>query len=124
MKEYFLTIRKHQVKDYVSDNDLSNIIELLKSRLPCEVSDLVYEIDNKYNQLHSHLIVRSQKSIFYKKNSSINGFRLYWLLIDHNKKAVMSYIHKDSYNKYEQEQIILTNFYRHNYGFQDTGSRP
>lgn len=124
MKEYFLTIRKHQVKDYVSVQDLLDIIELLKSRLPLEITDIVYEIDHKYNQLHSHLIARSQKSIFYKKNSSINGFRLYWLLIDKNKKSVLSYMHKDSYNKFEQEQIILTNYYRHNYGFHDTGSRP
>ena len=118
MKEYFLTIRKHQVKDYVSEDDLVNILNTLERRLPLIVTDVVYEIDSKYEQLHSHIILKTPLSVYYKQHSSINGFRVYWRKVV-DLKPTYSYMHKDSCNKYEQEQIIITNYYRHNYGFAD-----
>ncbi len=118
MKEYFLTIRKHQVKDYVSEQDLLDILSCLKDRMPLKVVDVTYEIDQKYAQLHSHVIARTKKSVYYKKHSSINGFRVYWRLVV-DRAPTLSYMHKDSSNKYEQEQIIQTNYYRNNYGFID-----
>ncbi len=118
MKEYFLTVRKHQVKDYVSEYDLKEILNTLERRLPLIVDDVVFEIDSKYEQLHSHILLRTPKSVYYKKHSSINGFRVYWrLVVDH--KPTYDYMHKDSCNKYEQEQIIISNYYRHHYGFVD-----
>ncbi len=116
MKEYFLTIRKHQVKDYVTKEDLDHILICLKLRLPLKVSDVTYEMDNKYGQLHSHIILSTLRSVYYKKHSSINGFRVYWRLIN-EKEPTYNYMYKDSVNKFDQEQILITNYYRHNYGF-------
>ena len=42
MKEYFLTIRKHQVKDYVSEQDLAEILSELKQRINIKLIDSVY----------------------------------------------------------------------------------
>ncbi len=116
MKEYFLTIRKHQVLDYVSVEDLLSILQCLANKLYFNIIDLTYEIDHKYGQLHAHLILETNKNVYYKKHSSINGFRLYWLPAK-GRKNILSYMHKDSINKYQQEQIIATNYYRHHYGF-------
>ncbi len=116
MKEYFLTIRKHQVKDYVSEEDLQCILKCLGDRLQFIVIDLIYEIDSKYDQLHAHLVIETNRSVYYKNHSSINGFRIYWLPAN-GRKRIINYMHKDSSNKYEQEQIILSNHYRHHYGF-------
>ncbi len=116
MKEYFLTIRKHNVKDYVSERNISDILVELQRRLSLKIIDVVYEVENKYAQLHCHVIVKTVSSVYYKKHSSINGFRVYWRPVV-NRAKVLSYMHKDSCNKYEQEQIIVENYYRHNYGF-------
>lgn len=119
MKEYFLTIRAHNVKVYVSEREIEDIVSELKARLDIHISDLTYEIDKKYNQLHSHLMIRSRKNVYYKDNSSIRGFRVYWkpICCSTDRSTVLLYIHKDSSNKYEQEQIIQTNYYNHHYGF-------
>ncbi len=118
MKEYFLTIRKHQVKDYVKEEDLQCILTCLERRLPLIVTDVAYEIDPKYLQLHSHILLKTPRSVFYKKHSSINGFRVYWRVVsDH--QPVCDYIHKDSNDIYKQEEILMTNYYLHNYGFID-----
>lgn len=116
MIEYFLTIRKHQVKDYVSEDDLVSILNTLERRLPIIVTDVVYEIDSKYEQLHSHIMLKTRKSVYYKQHSSINGFRVYWRKVV-DLEPTYDYMHKDSNNKFDQEQIFITNYYRHNYGF-------
>jgi len=116
MKNYFLTIRKHQVLDYVSVEDLLDILQCLKKDLQFIVISFSYETDPKYDQLHAHLIIKTKRSVYYKKHSSINGFRLYFVPI-YNSNKTLSYMNKDSTNKYEQEQIIITNYYRHHYAF-------
>lgn len=116
MKEYFLTIAKHQVKDYVSECQITDVINELKLNLPFKVISIVYEISRKYDQLHSHVLIKSNRYINYKLYTSIKGFRVYWLAVK-DRKPVISYMNKDSCNKYEQEQILITNYYRHNYGF-------
>ncbi len=116
MKEYFLTIAKHQVKDYVSECQITDVIKELQGKLFFRIIDVVYEIDTKYQQLHSHVLIRSRRFINYKNYTSIQGFRVYWKAVI-NRDPVQGYMHKDSCNKYEQEQILITNYYRHNYGF-------
>ncbi len=117
MREYFLTIAKHQVKDYVSEHNLKEIISELHHKLPFKVISVVYEMSNKYSQLHSHVLIKSRKYINYKQLTSIKGFRVYWLSVE-NREPIMSYMKKDSCNKYEQEQLLVTNYYRHHYGFE------
>lgn len=117
MKQYFLTIHKHQVKDYVSVQDIEDLLKSLRFLLTFKVIKITYEISRTYNQLHAHLLVQTNKVIYYKKYSSIDNFRLYWLPAVDGEK-IFKYMTKDSSNKYEQQQIIITNYYRHHYGFK------
>lgn len=119
MKQYFLTVRAHNVKQYVSEWELIKVFRELERRIDIQFSDTVYEMDHTYDQLHCHTIVQSNKSITYKSNSSISGFRLFWKPIKTilDRQRIISYIHKDCANEFDKEQILLTNYYRHHYGF-------
>ncbi len=116
MKEYFLTIRKHQVKDYVCVEDLLDVLKCLGDLVQIKVLEITYEIDPKYQQLHSHIIIQTKRFISYRKLTSIHGFRIYWKFIK-DKLTTLCYMHKDSCNEYEQQQVIISNYYRHHYGF-------
>ncbi len=118
MREYFLTIRRHNVKLYVSEQDILNVLCELDRRMNIKFKYIVYEIDNKYNQLHSHMLARTDKPVLFKNNSSINGFRVYWLHV-YDGQPLVCYLHKDSCDKYQQEEILITNYYRQHYGFLD-----
>ncbi len=114
---YLLTIAKHQVKDYVSQNDLLRVHTALKCRLADLYVPLVaYEISPKYRQLHMHGIALTKRAVFFKENCSILGFRIQWRKIYDLEKAIQ-YVYKDAYNSYIQEQILIMNYYSHHYGF-------
>jgi len=116
MKEYFLTIVKHKRLDYVSEFEIRSVLDELQKRLNINLVEVVYEIDNVYGNLHGHVLIQSPKCVTYKKHSSIKGFRVYWVPV-YNGNSLLGYLHKDSINRFEQEQILTTNYYRHNYGF-------
>ncbi len=115
---YFVTIHSKQKKNYVDKRDIDHCISLLHESLPnITIIKKVYETSGKYNQLHSHLIIKSDKRVQYIKNSLIHDFRLYWKPVFklHN---LISYLEKDVHNPYEQEQILATNQYKL-YAFRD-----
>lgn len=115
--KYLLTIRKHQVKDFVDKNDLDDVVETLRTAVPSlHIGHHTYEIDNKYKQLHYHAIVSNRFRIRYKDNSKFNSFRIHWSPIGDEKGAI-KYITKDAYNEYKQEYIHLFNYFNHHYGF-------
>ena len=112
--DYFITIRKHQVKDYVDVQEIMEIISYLMGRLSSlRLGSNAFEIDKRYNQLHFHVIVSVNEYFKFKGISSIRGFRVYWKKI-YNHKGLIRYLYKDSPNKYKQEEIINTNYYTHN----------
>ncbi len=114
---YLLTIAKHQVKDYVSVKDLQDVHWALKCRLTdLYVPLLSYEVSPTYRQLHMHGIAITKRAVFYKENCSLLGYRIQWSRIYDLKRAIQ-YVFKDAHNRYEQEQIIQQNYYRHHYGF-------
>jgi len=114
---YLITIAKHQVKDYVHKSDLDNIVVRLKTKHDTlHVIDCVYEISDKYRQLHIHAIARLGHTISYKQNNSFNGYRVQWSPI-YNWKGALSYLTKVVKSKYRQEQIFAENNYNHSYGF-------
>ncbi len=120
---YFLTICKHQTKDYVTKQDLNNVITLLKLRNPTLVIETyIYEISPKYKQLHFHGTCTANKLICYKHNNSLLTYRVYWQRV-YNLKTLTDYITKNVSNKYEQEQVLYTNWYNHHYGF-DSETMP
>lgn len=117
IRNYFITIRKHQVKDFVDVQDLMNILNYIMHKVPSlRLGANSFEIDKVYNQLHFHAIVTTSHYFNFKGLTSHNGFRIYWKPV-YSKKLLHHYIQKDAFNKYEQEQIIISNYYNHNYGF-------
>ncbi len=113
IKSYFLTIRKHQVKDYVDINDLLRIIEYLKTKFPSlAMGTNSFEVDNKYKQLHFHGIIEISEPFYYKGNTSFGGFRLYWRPL-YNKNKLIKYITKDIFHPCQQDRIISNNYYLH-----------
>ncbi len=112
--KFFITIRKHQVKDYVDVQNLMDILSLLLNKLPTlQVGSNSFEVDKKYKQLHFHAIVYTNEYFRYKTVSSIGGFRIFWRQI-YNMTKLNKYILKDNDNKqYIQDIIIQDNYYQH-----------
>lgn len=111
---YFITIRKHRVKEYVDVDDIINIIEYLYTKIPSlRLGIYSFEIDKKYRQLYFHGLVQMKKQYFnYKSVVSHNGFRIYWKPVYHHY-GLKKYINKDIHNKYKQEEIISDNYFTH-----------
>ncbi len=117
---YLISINKHQVKDYVTKADLDRIIIQLKwLETSLDIKDSAYELGHKYNQLHFHAIVKTKPSFRYRHLTKLDGYQIYWKKIIDNKDIVKisTYIHKDSSNRFEQEEILECNYYLHNYAF-------
>ncbi len=115
LKVYFLTVRKHQVKDFVSPDDIMNVIQYISQTIPSFLlGPNCYEIDRTYRQLHFHCIAMISEYFRYKAVSTYGGFRIYWKQV-YNENVLTRYIHKNNIcNKYVQEEIIVNNFYTHN----------
>lgn len=113
---YFVTIQKSQVKDYVTEDELNNVFNILKAKNPKMVEiHIVYELGKKYRQLHIHAVVATNKPIFFRDNCKINGFRLFWKNVYSN--AVHEYMQKDVCNSYQQEELFIENYSNHHYLF-------
>ncbi len=115
--KYLLTIRKHRVKEYVTEFDLDDVYSSVLTRNPRLITKVYsYEIDPTYRQLHMHLIVHSPYKITYKNNCKFNNFRIHWSPIG-DQIGASKYITKKAYNEYEQEHILIMNYYNNHYGF-------
>ncbi len=114
VRSYFITIRKHQVKDFVGINDLMNILDYLMKRLTSlRLVNNSFEIDKKYAQLHFHAIIHVNEYFKYKSVSSYGGYRIFWVPV-YDHVALIKYLYKDTQNnKYKQEIIIIDNYYTH-----------
>ncbi len=120
--KYLLTIRKHQVLDQISELDIDEVIDYLKAKLKSiNIVHQCYEIDKTYNQLHYHAVVTLVHKVWYKDNSKYKGFRIHWSPIG-NLCGAIQYVLKEASNKYEQEQILIKNYYCNHYGFIDPTS--
>lgn len=113
---YMVTIRKYQVKAFVCMNDLDDVLMELTNMLLCKVSDIVYEIDRKYNQLHLHCIISTINRVRFRHYSKILNYRVYWSPI-YSLIKVRKYLSKQVTNDISQQQLIADNYYHHNYGF-------
>lgn len=113
---HFLSIEKHRVKDYVSQEELDSILEILFARVPGKLLMRTYELGKKYRQLHMHCIVAMSRPFKYKENSSIGGFRLYFKRV-YDMEGVLRYMRKDATNDIAQCNILTQNYIRHNYAF-------
>lgn len=113
---YMVTVRKHQVKDFVTVQHLDTILDLAIKGLNATVEHVVYEIETTFNQLHLHCIVKTKFRVCYRARCKLSGFRIYWKPV-FSMEGCVSYIHKDVCNKYDQEQIVILNHYNNKYMF-------
>ncbi len=117
---YMITIRKHQVKDFVTVCELASILDnLIINDLgwaSCHCDNIVYEVDRTYKQLHLHCILYSDINFRYSKYSKAGKFRIHFRRV-YNFDGAVGYLKKQVFNKYEQEQLIDENYFNHNYGF-------
>ncbi len=117
---YFITICRHQVKTYVEKSDIESIITKMKWIEPTlDIKDSAYEISPTYTQLHYHALVTTRAAFRYSKLTTLDGFRIYWKKVTGIKdiRRILTYIHKDSCNKEEQEQVLNCNYYYNHYAF-------
>lgn len=115
--KYLITVRKHQVKDYVDKSMLDEAMGYLKFKHnTLHIVDQCYEIDSKYKQLHYHAVVEIKHRIVYKDNSRYKLYRIHWVPV-RDLEGALRYIKKQAYNKYKQEEILMINYYNNNYAF-------
>ncbi len=110
---YLLTIRKSQVKDYIQQNDLDDILTFILNTTKGYLLGKGYHIHGKYKQLHMHALTQ----IPFTTNTWLNGYRIYYSKVHSNIHKVISYIHSDHKNIYELSQLLIQNYYNHHYGF-------
>lgn len=119
---YAVTISKHQKKDYVDKSEIENVLSILirnNDGKKLSFGPVVYENSGQYSQLHLHGVCTSVTSIYFKENCSIDGFRIQWKRIhsrvDYDKW--IDYITKEVRNQFDQNDVLICNFYNYNYAF-------
>ncbi len=114
LKYYLVTICKHQVKDYVSPNDLFNTLWYLSKH---GVTDFYgkYERHGRYKQLHYHFITRIQCYDL----TSLSGFRIHYERFPKGDLPVMKRYIDKHYHPYHhtQEDTSFSNYYAYHNGF-------
>ncbi len=118
--KYMVTIRKHQVKDFVTCSQLRKILDnLLIHKLGWAdtiIENVVYEIEPTYMQMHLHGILYSKRSFNYTRYTCSGDFRIHFRKV-YDLEGAIEYLTKQVPNQYIQSQKRLENFYNHNYGF-------
>lgn len=117
---YMVTIRKHQVLDFVTTCELQSILDRLIIKdlgwTSCYCDNIVFEVDSKYKQLHLHCIMHSSRNFKYSKYTQRLGFRIHFREV-YNFDGAVGYLNKQVSNRFEQDQLISENYYLHHYGF-------
>ncbi len=116
---YMITIRKHRVKEYVSSDDLYDILRAVMMHNP-HLGWMTegLEAHGKYLQLHMHALFITNTPPL-DKITSLFGFRIYWSEMDKDSDTskIFDYIHKYDIDSYHREQIETDNWYRYHDGF-------
>ncbi len=118
MQYYMITIRKHQVKDYVEQRDIREILIYLHDN-QIDVDDGICECHGKYKQLHFHGISLLPKQFYYKPFTKCAGFRIHFKPFKPNALyAIKQYIYKHNPTYDYHIQTLMCNYYRHHFGFK------
>ncbi len=116
---YMVTIRKYKVLDFVSKGELTDLLTSLINRTrfpPCCVSNVVFEIEPTYKQLHLHCILATDTNFKYSRYTKAPGFRIHFRRV-YDFAGCVDYLNKQVNNPWVQEQLISENYFNHNYGF-------
>jgi len=116
-KIYLITISHRNKKKYIPKSELASKFLNLFHKVPSMLAHhFSYELGSTYSQLHLHAIITMRSSVRYSSLKWTDGYYTDWKSIKaRDLPAAISYVNKT--NKFEQEQAILTNWYRHNYAF-------
>lgn len=117
-KNWWLVTIKKCLTGYTHPGVLAVILRNLRKRIRGAdwISRVSFELDS-HDILHIHTMFRRSTEIKYGMYQ-VPGFTVRFDKVTPGTfKTVYSYICKDSYNKYMQEQIMFQNYYRNNYGF-------
>ncbi len=107
---YMITIRKHQVKDYVNKYMLDEVALYLEQGIQSfYIIQQVYENSGLHKQLHYHAIAKVNKNFRYKPFVEYNGFQIHWTRVYDYYKAC-AYLLKDLRCK-TQDDILTDNFF-------------
>lgn len=117
---YMVTIRKHQVKDFVTVSDLTDrltwLVTTLGRSVEFTIDTTVFEVDPKYMQLHLHCILTATSNFKYYKLTKNKGFRIHFRKV-YDLTGAKGYLMKQVRNDYVQDQLIDENYFNHHYGF-------
>ncbi len=92
---YLVTIRKHQVLDYVDVTDLDSVAFQIFEVSNLALDTYADELDT-HNHLHRHMLCKIKKSFKYKPFTSLSGFKVqYDTVAKGDEEKVRKYIHKN-----------------------------
>ncbi len=124
INRYLLTISCQQKKLFILKDNIDEVIDWLKQCIPSlHIVHYAYETSGKYHQLHWHAIVEVDCKVRWRPYCSYGDlnvmhktYRIQWKA-QYSNDAI-TYVYKDTHaNPILQDQIIQTNYYRHNYAF-------
>ncbi len=119
MQYYLITIRKPQKKDYVSQDEIREVLVHLHNN-NIYLIDGTEEYHGMYKQLHYHGIIKVPKSFSYSKFTKVGDMRINYKSFppsDYNK--ILYYIYKHNPAMDYHHQTIITNYYNHHYGWKN-----
>lgn len=118
---WLLTIKQRK-SGYTSVLELHEVLTSLRKRIRGAdwISKVSYELD-KQGILHIHTLFRRTADIRYGMYQRPGWTIRFDRITPTTLKTVYNYICKDAYNRYEQEQILMTNWYLHHNGFTHDG---
>ena len=125
---YLLTISCQQKTEFISKEDLDEVLTWLRHNEPTfHVYKYSYERSGKYGQLHFHGIIQVRSAFRWKPFIQYGDldhmnltYRVHWKRINDYEGAV-SYIYKDTRNcPVKQDQIFNENMYKYHYFNMDS----
>jgi len=115
IKYWLVTIRKHQVKDFVHPTELDECITYIDKCDYLVIRDYCYEGHGLYKQYHCHALIETPKFFRFRGLTKYKGFTIHWKAISGRPDKVCMYIHKHCNNHCPHRilQNELANFFRY-----------
>lgn len=107
-----ITIRRKNVLQKVTHEELSYVLLRLRGTLPMEVVDIGTHGNCKHFQLHYHIIVKHKYYKLYNPKAVLYPYYYIHIAPLRDIKSAKHYIHTDDHNNiYKLEQLLIENDY-------------